>query len=369
MEILSKRILDHKRAGIKAIKEDRFDDARFHLLQAAELLFKLANKSTEGLKKVRKKNADKLLSLAKQVTQKENDETDEKKEKAAGSDDPGENDELLVVEKPNVKFSDVAGLGDVKKEIKLRMIYPYTNPEKAEKYGIGKGGGLLLFGPPGTGKTLLSRAVAGEIEAAFFNIMPSKIMSKWVGEAEQKIEKLFERAKSHEKSVIFIDEIESLIPNRSSSNSSVMARVVPQILAELEGFEERENALLFIGATNTPWLLDPAVLRPGRFDDKVFVGLPDRESRREIFRLNLSEKFLSDDINYYTLSDYTEGYSGADIREICNKASKKRFLDAVKREGESKPISLEDLQQSIDEVSPSVEQKTMKKLRKFEEGH
>ena len=237
------------------------------------------------------------------------------------------------------------------------MIYPYTHPEEAARYKIRRGGGILLWGPPGTGKTMMARAVAGEIEAAFFTVKPSEIMSKWVGDSEQNIEKLFKSARSHERSIVFIDEIEAMVPSRRESQSAVMTRLVPQILAELEGFDtETQNPLLFIGATNEPWSLDPAVLRPGRFDEKVYVGLPDKPARRKILELNLADRPLADDVDLDDLADRAEGYSGADVKNICEKAAADVFLRAVKSgSGESSPpIALADLQGVLKETRPSV---------------
>jgi SpoVK/Ycf46/Vps4 family AAA+-type ATPase len=198
---------------------------------------------------------------------------------ARGKDAEGKGDddrEFIPVERPSIRFADIAGLEDVKEDIRLKMIYPYTHPEFAARYRIRRGGGILLWGPPGTGKTMLARAVAGEIEAAFFTVKPSEIMSKWVGDSEHNVARLFSTAREHERSIVFIDEIEALIPARRDAQQGVMTRLVPQILAELEGFATADqNPILFIGATNEPWSLDPAVLRPGRFDEKVYVGLPD----------------------------------------------------------------------------------------------
>ena len=176
---------------------------------------------------------------------------------------------------PSIRFDDVAGLDDVKQDIRLKMIYPFDHADLAAKFGIRPGGGVLLYGPPGTGKTMLAKATAGEIDAAFFRISPADILSKWVGEAEQNIKKLFDAAASEKRSIIFIDEIEALVPARRDEGSSVMQRVVPQILQGMEGFDKKSGQpILFMGATNVPWQLDPAVLRPGRFDEKVYIPLP-----------------------------------------------------------------------------------------------
>jgi transitional endoplasmic reticulum ATPase len=272
-----------------------------------------------------------------------------------------------VVERPPVRFDDVAGLDDVKEQIRLRMVYPFTHPELARRYGIKRGGGLLLFGPPGVGKTLLARAVAGEIDAPFFSVKPSDIMSKWVGEAEQNIAKLFSAARRFPRAVIFIDEVEALIPKRRRSQSTVMQRVVPQILSEMEGFERHEGALLFIGATNEPWMLDQAVLRPGRFDEKIYVPLPDFPARRRILEINLRGKPLASDVDIGELAELTEGYSGADIVNVCRKVADAAFLEAVKV-GVDRPITKADFLSALHEVRPSVDLKDLRRFEEFAKG-
>lgn len=285
--------------------------------------------------------------------------------------------DFIPVERPTLSFSDIAGLEDVKEDIRLKMIYPFSHPEAAAKYKIRRGGGILLWGPPGTGKTMMARAVAGEIDAAFFTVKPSEIMSKWVGDSEQNIEALFKTARSHERSIIFIDEIEALIPSRrGESGSPIMKRLVPQILAELEGFgTSDENPLLFIGATNEPWSLDPAVLRPGRFDEKVYVGLPDKDARRKILELNLKGRPLADDVNLDVLAEKTVSYSGADVKNICEKAAADCFLKAVKgHEGEGPvedipPITLNDMLTAIREARPSVTAEDLEKFIEYRDSN
>jgi len=285
--------------------------------------------------------------------------------------------DFIPVERPTLSFSDIAGLEDVKEDIRLKMIYPFSHPEAAAKYKIRRGGGILLWGPPGTGKTMMARAVAGEIDAAFFTVKPSEIMSKWVGDSEQNIEALFKTARSHERSIIFIDEIEALIPSRrGESGSPIMKRLVPQILAELEGFgTSDENPLLFIGATNEPWSLDPAVLRPGRFDEKVYVGLPDLAARKKILELNLKGRPLADDVNLDLLAEKTVSYSGADVKNICERAAADCFLKAVKgHEGDGPvedipPIALSDMLTAIREARPSVTTEDLEKFIEYRDSN
>lgn len=371
MSLLERKILEHKDAGLQALRENHLEDARYHFLAAAELLFKLAKASRDELREVRKRKAQEFLKIARDIDSGKvplEEVPQGMPTKATTTNEDGKATDWLVVERPTVKFSGIAGLEEAKQEIRVRMIYPYAYPEEAERYGVEKGGGVLLYGPPGTGKTLLAKAVAAEIDAAFFNIVPSKIMSKWVGQAEKNVERLFDEARKHEKAIIFIDEIESLMPKRSSGRSTVMQRVVPQFLAELEGFEGRDYDLLFIGATNIPWQIDPAALRPGRFDVKIYVGLPNRDARAEIFRLNLGGKFISDDIDYDRLAALTENYSGADIKEVCNYASRECFLKVVEDSGQPMPISMEDLERAISHVRPSVTPDLLAKLERFREA-
>jgi transitional endoplasmic reticulum ATPase len=218
-----------------------------------------------------------------------------------------------VKEKSSLRFADVAGLEDVKQDIRLKMIYPFEHPELAEKFGVKPGGGVLMYGPPGTGKTMLAKATAGEIDATFFRISPADVLSKWVGEAEQNIKKLFDAAAGEKRSIIFIDEIEALVPARRDDGSSVMQRVVPQILQGVEGFDKKAGRpILLMGATNVPWQLDPAILRPGRFDEKVYIPLPDLPARRKMLEIYMAHRPVAANVDLDAIAVKLDGYSGAD---------------------------------------------------------
>ncbi|MCB0057991.1 MAG: ATP-binding protein, partial [Caldilineaceae bacterium] len=262
---------------------------------------------------------------------------------------------------------DVSGLEEVKEQIRLKLIYPFSHPAEAERYGIRSGGGILLYGPPGTGKTLIARATAGELDASFFTAKPSELMSKWVGEAEQNIQRLFTAARACPRAVIFLDEVDALLPARRGSNSSVMQRVVPQFLAELEGFGGRSETLLFIGATNEPWSIDPAALRPGRFDEKIYVPLPDAAARRRILELNLDSRPLAADVDLDTLTVQLAGYSGADIVQTCLRASTSAFLDAVEQ-AVMRNIGCNDFEEALAAVRPSVTSKDLQRYERFSQG-
>lgn len=323
---------------------------------SSDCLFKAAEQSKGKIKEIRSANAEKLLKRAKEI---------ESGEKIGGeSGSSSKEGKWLISKKPDVAFSDVAGLEDVKEEIRIKIIYPFEHPAEAKKYGIGSGGGILLYGPPGTGKTYIAKAIANEVKAFFFSIKPSDVMSKWVGEAEQNIAELFKMARSHPKSVIFIDEVEALVPKRRSSGSTVMVRLVPQILAEMDGLNSDNSNILFIGATNEPWSLDAAILRPGRFGEKIYIPPPDLVSRKKLFELYLKNKPLSTDIGLDVLAQATKGYSGADIKEVCIKASVIPFKESIQT-GIERDIGMPDLMKALESVKPSINEKDLKRFEEY----
>jgi transitional endoplasmic reticulum ATPase len=359
-----------KRSGFAALKRGEYEPARLYLLEAARVMAERATQSTGELRAGQEQVAKELLDLAKSLKgRKPTRRAEGGRPAATAASAAGEEEnapkDWRVRERPSVTFEDIAGLDEAKAAIRLRMIYPYTHPHLAKKYAVRTGGGVLLYGPPGTGKTLLAKAVAGEIDAAFFNVKPSEIMSKWVGEAEQNIARLFAEAKAEPRAVIFIDEVEALVPRRREQSSTVMQRVVPQILQELEGFDKTAaRALLFVGATNEPWSLDPAVMRPGRFDEKVYIPLPDREARRDILDMNLKGLPLGPDVDLDRLADLLEGYSGADLANLCHKAAESVFLEVLPTQ-EERDLMMGDFLAVAERLRPSVSPKDLAKFEQF----
>jgi len=360
---LLEKSAEYLEKGFKLAREGNLKTARSNLLKAAEFLYKAAEESESWSKQKRIERAEEILKKAHDL---EHSVSAKKPIKVPQGEDVDAAD-WLVYEKPDVVFDEVAGLDDVKEQIRIRMIYPFTHPDLAKRFRIKKGGGLLLYGPPGTGKTMLAKAVATEIDAAFFTVRPSDVMSKWVGVAEQNISKLFGAARNHNRSIIFIDEIEALIPKRKDGGSTVMQRVVPQILSEMEGFDKSDTnsySLLFIGATNKPWSLDDAVLRPGRFDERIYIPLPDSSARLSMLYLYMKDKPLSTDISLEEINQLLEGYSGADIRRICEKSSEIPFIESV-RTGEDRIIEKRDILQAIEQIKPSVSPAEIEKYERF----
>lgn len=357
-----------KDKGLAALRGGDYASAKPYLLQAAECMIELAEETQDASQKADQENyARELMELAKDCDRKVR--SGPRGGGAAGArdraKDDGDNgvsaDDWVVKEKPTVRFDDIAGLDDAKGEIALKMIYPFRHPELAQRYGIDVGGGLLMYGPPGTGKTMFAKAIACELDATMFVISPAQIMSKWVGEAEQNVKKLFDAAKSEEKAVIFMDEVEALVPRRRNSDSTVMQRVVPQILQELEGFDRKAGrALMFLGATNEPWSLDPAMMRPGRLDSKVYIPLPDAAARFKLFEIYLAKRPLGTDVNLAELVDRSTGYSGADIKAICTRSASRPFLESVAGSA-ARDIGQADLLAVLAETPPSVNAKDVEK--------
>ena len=245
------------------------------------------------------------------------------------------------LEKPNVKFSDVGGLQNVKKEIDLKIIKPLDNPEIYAAYGKKIGGGILLYGPPGCGKTFLAKATAGEINAAFINVSLNDILDMWHGNSEKNLHNIFTKARENTPCVIFFDEIDALAAKRSDMVQSAGKKVINQFLNELDGIEHDNDGLLIVGATNTPWHLDSAFRRPGRFDRIIFVPPPDAESKVEILKLKLKDK-PTNDIDYKKVIKRTKNYSGADLNALIDIAIEAKLEQALQT-GVPEPITTKDL--------------------------
>lgn len=327
-------------------------EARLCYLSATELMLRVAGNADEKAKALWLKRAKSLRQAATKLESLTDPANDQASPLLAETkEQPTE--PWLVAEQPQVNFKDVAGYETVKKEINLTLLYPFSHPEAAGYYKIQGGGGIILYGPPGVGKTHFSRAVAGELGVPFFWVKSSDILSKYVGEAEQNIAQLFAAARRHQRAVILIDEVEKLMPVRSETASSVMPRVVGQLLEEMNGFAEQKTMLLLIGNTNVPWLIDDAFLNPRRFGRQIYIPLPDAAAREQIMQFQLRQVPCDEAL---PLSDFAlrlEGYSGADIAQICYRARSIPFLEVVHGKT-TRPLTARDIQQAIAQVEPTV---------------
>ena len=256
----------------------------------------------------------------------------------------------ILIETPNVGWEDIGGLEDVKNEIREVVEWPLRNPEAFKRLGIKPPRGILLYGPPGCGKTLIAKALATESEANFISVKGPELVSKWVGESEKGVREIFRKARQAAPCIIFFDEFDSIAQVRGMDESShVSERLVNQLLTELDGLESLENVVV-IAATNRPDLIDPALLRPGRFEKKIELTAPEETARLEIFKVHSKKMPLSKDVKLKELAALTEKFSGADIEAVCREAA----FSALRETSRAKEIKMEHFEKALEKVKPSL---------------
>lgn len=234
-----------------------------------------------------------------------------------------------------ITFADVAGLQDVKDQVIFHVLEPMKNPELAKAYGINPGGKLLLYGPPGTGKTFIARAIAGEVDAAFYAINCQDLISKYMGDSSKQLDKLFDEAQQNERAIIFFDEFDSVASKRGDGTGGVdaeMARFVATFLTKVDGFKKSETCkmLLLIAATNRPWALDSAMLRGGRFDTQIYIGVPDQKAREFMVNKAMKDLPLDPDVRLSDIARRLEGFGGGDIVAACDKIRLEAYKKSVR---------------------------------------
>ena len=270
---------------------------------------------------------------------------------------------------PQVSYEDIGGIGDQVKRVREIIELPLRHPELFARLGIDSPKGVLLFGPPGTGKTLLAKAVANESDANFFSIQVPEIVSKFVGEAEERLREIFMKAEENAPSIIFIDEIDAIAPKREEVVGEVEKRIVAQLLTLMDGLKSRGKVVV-IGATNRPNAIDPALRRPGRFDREIELGVPDKIGRKEILQIHTRGMPLEKDVNLDELASFTHGYVGADLAALCREAAMKtlrRLLPKINLEDEtisveileSLTITKKDFEDAFKEVQPTAMREVM----------
>ena len=279
--------------------------------------------------------------------------------------------DVFTAEIPDVTFDDVADMEDVKKELKESIEWQIKYPEMLKQLDLKPLKGILMYGPPGTGKTFLVKAAAGEFKLPLVIADPATLMSKYVGESEKLVKKIFECARAMAPSIIFVDEVDKVMPLKTTS-SDAPKRIEAQFLQEMDGVKSKEGTIV-VFATNEPWNISPALIRPGRIDRIIYVGPPSRETREQLFKLYLKNVPLADDVNIKLLLDMTEPnnsgyYSASGIAQICNEV-KKIVMRRYTETGEMQPATLDDFLEAVKRVPRSIGHKMIKQYESWGMEH
>jgi transitional endoplasmic reticulum ATPase len=266
-----------------------------------------------------------------------------------------------MIEIPKVKWVDIGGLNEVKSELIEAVDWPLKYNDVFKRTGIRPPSGILLFGPPGCGKTLLAKAIANESQANFITIRGPEIFSKWVGESEKAIREVFRKARMAAPAIIYFDEIDAIAPRRGiSEGTRVYESVVNQLLAEMDGIQDMAGVVV-IASTNRPDIIDPGLLRPGRFDRLILVPSPDKDARKKILEVHTKKMPLSEDVNIDTLTNLTEGFSGADLENLTREAG----MMAVRENLKAAKVSAKHFEDALKKISPSITSELIKQYEKI----
>ncbi|MDD7398746.1 MAG: ATP-binding protein [Firmicutes bacterium] len=352
--------------------------ARDAFLRAAELADNISQTATTNDVKLEyHKNAAKILNFVRsncsgkkpvKMTQKPNsgNGNNEKKDDDTPEFQPVEPDENKIT------FKDVAGLEDVKEQIKFKVLAPMNNPELAEAYNIKPGAKIMLYGPPGTGKTFIARAIAGEVDAKFYAINCQDLISKYMGDSSKQLDALFNTALKNERAIIFFDEFDSVASKRSDSTGGVdaeMSRFVATFLTKVDGFKKSKTnkMLLLISATNRPWAIDSAMVRGGRFDTQIYVGLPDEKAREFMVNKSLKKLPKDDDVDLKEFAHSLDGFGGGDITAICEKVKLEAYKRAIKS-SKIENITKADLAHAIECTRNVITEEELAKFTAYRNG-
>ena len=346
-------------------------DAREMFLKAASLANEISVTSTTyDVKMEYHKLAVKILEFAKtQCVKKEPINTTANSSNSKDDETPAFTSEST---NGGITFNDVAGLNDVKEQIIFHVLEPMKNPELAAAYGIKPGGKILLYGPPGTGKTFIARAIAGEVDAAFYSVNCQDLISKYMGDSSKQLDKLFDEAQKNERAIIFFDEFDSVASKRGDGTSGVdaeMARFVATFLTKVDGFKKSDTnkMLLLIAATNRPWALDSAMLRGGRFDTQIYVGVPDQKAREFMVNKSMKNLPLEHDVDLHKLAKALEGFGGGDIVAICDKIRLEAYKRSV-RLGSKQNITRDDCNAILSGIRNHISDEEMAKFIAYRSG-
>ena len=269
----------------------------------------------------------------------------------------------VLVELPKVSWEDVGGLSEAKQQVQESVEWPLTSPEKFERMVVEAPKGVLLYGPPGTGKTLMAKAVANETNANFISVRGPQLLSKWVGESEKAIRQTFRKARQVSPTIVFFDELDSLAPSRGQeAGNNVSERVVNQLLTELDGLEDMGDVMV-IGATNRPDMIDPALIRSGRFDRLVMIGQPDPEGRERILEIHTGDTPLAPDVSLREVAEVTDGYVGSDLEGIAREAA----IEALRDDDEAEAVEMRHFRRAMESVRPTITDDILSYYEEIEE--
>jgi len=364
MQSMTDKKREYEAACAAAVKARNFTEAAKAASSVADCAEILASRTTGIVSAAYAKEVVSWRQLAKKLEGRKNGTpAAARSDEDASAPDGGE---WLVAEKPNITFDDIAGMEDAKRIINEMVLYPMQSPEKARALGLNPGGGVLLFGPPGTGKTMLGKAIAGALDAPFYYASGADLRSKWYGESEQRLSQLLNAAKAQPVAVVFLDEVESLLPKRTEESHAADNRVVTQFLADLGGFKDSTNLLLVLGATNKPWAIDEAVFRTGRFDEKVYIGPPDLPARQKILQLNLKGALVADRLDLHAIADEMVGASGSDLAALVSAAKRSALGRAIRQDADPK-LTAEDFREARGRIPLSITPDMLAPYRKFME--
>ena len=321
------------------------------------------------------KSVDRLIAISKDLKQHAaklraaKPSAEEKKSGAVAASGDDEDCAFVPAETPEVTFRDIAGLAEAKQLIMDEIINPVLYRELYRRFHIECNGGLLLFGPPGSGKTMVARAVAAQAKMAFFSVRCSDIVGKYFGEAEKHVQALFRAAREAGNAVIFLDEAEALACRRGG-NSTVMNRLVPELLSQMDGFEKFQGHIIVIFATNRPYDIDPAFLRPGRLPNHCYIPLPDENVRREFLRSQIAKRPCAETIDVDALAKRTERFSCADLMNLVKRGCQRpvnRGIEKMKdgQDGAQELLTQQDLDLALEKLHPSVEPEDIARIEKW----
>ena len=343
--------------------------------QAASVLVEISDQYDPADQADVRKSVDRLIHISRQL--KETAESVENASSAGRVSGPGlmpvQEDKadasFAAVDRPDVTFDDIAGLEHAKQMIMDEIINPQLHKELYARFRMESNGGLLLFGPPGSGKTMMARAVAAQANMQFFSVRCSDIVGKYFGEAEKHVQALFHAAREAKNAVIFMDEAEALACRRGG-NSTVMNRLVPELLSQMDGFDKFDGHIIVIFATNRPYDLDPAFLRPGRLPNHCYIPLPDVAVRREFLRKLVEKRPCHGAIDVDEIARRTERFSCADLVNLVKRGCQRPINRSIRRmqDGEASPaeyLTQEDLLLALNTLHPSVEPEEIERLEKW----